>query len=101
MACRFFMFIMSVCLSVLQRKHNIHCFYDRDQGQWMRLPIGWELHHEMVGKLVDQVEEALPTWGDRQDILALLRQCNYDPDECMSTYLYLEGDRKSPPPPTC
>nr|XP_022302064.1 kinesin-like protein klp-3 isoform X1 [Crassostrea virginica]XP_022302065.1 kinesin-like protein klp-3 isoform X1 [Crassostrea virginica] len=77
---------------IFQRKHNIHCFYDRDQGQWMRLPIGWELHHEMVGKLVDQVEEALPTWGDRQDILALLRQCNYDPDECMSTYLYLEGD---------
>ena len=61
----------------------------------MRLPIGWELHHEMVGKLVDQVEEALPTWGDRQDILALLRQCNYDTDECMSTYKYLEEDRKS------
>ncbi|XP_048738988.1 kinesin-like protein klp-3 isoform X2 [Ostrea edulis] len=77
---------------IFQRKHNIHCFYDRDQGQWMRLPIGWELHHDMVGKLVDQVEEALPAWGDRQDILALLRQCNYDPDECMSTYLYLEGD---------
>ncbi|XP_052678173.1 kinesin-like protein klp-3 isoform X2 [Crassostrea angulata] len=77
---------------IFQRKHNIHCFYDHTQGQWMRLPIGWELHHEMVGKLVDQVEEALPTWGDRQDILALLRQCNYDPDECMSTYLYLEGD---------
>ncbi|XP_061187392.1 kinesin-like protein klp-3 [Saccostrea echinata] len=77
---------------IFQRKHNIHCFYDHTQGQWMRLPIGWELHHEMVGKLVDQVEEALPTWGDRQDILALLRQCNYDPDECMSTYLHLEGD---------
>lgn len=86
-----YMFIFSCHF---QRKHNIHCFYDHTQGQWMRLPTGWELHHEMVGKLVDQVEEALPTWGDRQDILALLRQCNYDPDECMSTYLYLEGDRK-------
>ncbi|XP_052676427.1 uncharacterized protein LOC128157825 [Crassostrea angulata] len=85
---------------IFQRKHNIHCFYDHTQGQWMRLPIGWELHHEMVGKLVDQVEEALPTWGDRQDILALLRQCNYDPDECISTYRYLEGDLWLNPPKT-
>ncbi|VDI78059.1 kinesin family member C2/C3, partial [Mytilus galloprovincialis] len=77
---------------IFQRKHNIHCFYDHDNGQWMRMPIGYELHHEMVGKLVDQVEEALPHWNDRHDILAMLRQCNYDADECINTYLHLEGD---------
>ena len=60
----------------------------------MRMPIGWEMHHDMVGKLVDQVEEAFPNWGDRHDILALLRACNYDPDECITTFLHLEGDRK-------
>ena len=58
------------------------------------MPIGYELHHEMVGKLVDQVEEALPHWNDRHDILAMLRQCNYDADECINTYLHLEGDGK-------
>lgn len=79
---------------LFQRKHNIHCFYDHDNGQWMRMPIGYELHHEMVGKLVDQVEEALPHWNDRHDILAMLRQCNYDADECINTYLHLEGDGK-------
>ncbi|XP_021351987.1 kinesin-like protein KIN-14E isoform X4 [Mizuhopecten yessoensis] len=77
---------------IYQRKHNVHFFYDQDQGQWMRMPIGWELHHEMVGRLVNQVEEMMPTWADRGDILALLRQCNYDIDECISTYLSLEGD---------
>ncbi|XP_063443446.1 kinesin-like protein klp-3 isoform X1 [Mytilus trossulus] len=77
---------------IFQRKHNIHCFYDHDNGQWMRMPIGYELHHEMVSKLVDQVEEALPHWNDRHDILAMLRQCNYDADECINTYLHLEGD---------
>ncbi|XP_033745446.1 kinesin-like protein KIN-14E isoform X2 [Pecten maximus] len=77
---------------IYQRKHNVHFFYDQDQGQWSRMPIGWELHHEMVGRLVNQVEEMLPSWGDRGDILALLRQCNYDIDECISTYLALEGD---------
>ncbi|XP_069140812.1 kinesin-like protein KIFC3 isoform X4 [Argopecten irradians] len=77
---------------IYQRKHNVHFFFDPDQGQWMRMPIGWELHHEMVGRLVNQVEEMLPAWGDRGDILALLRQCNYDIDECISTYLTLQGD---------
>ncbi|KAJ8302055.1 hypothetical protein KUTeg_021042 [Tegillarca granosa] len=77
---------------IFQRKHNIHCFADPISGQWMRMPIGYELHHELVARLVDQVEEALPNWKDRHDILAMLRQCNYDADECISTYLHLEGD---------
>ena len=39
-------------------------------------------------------QEAVPTWGDRHDILSLLRACNYDPDECISIYMHLEKDRK-------
>ena len=34
----------------------------------------------------------MPSWGDRHDILSLLRACNYDPDECISIYLHLEKD---------
>ncbi|CAC5415261.1 KIFC2_3 [Mytilus coruscus] len=77
---------------IFQRKHNIHCFYDHDNGEWMRMPIGYELHHEQIIKLLDQVEKALPGWNDRNDILAMLRQCNYDADECIRTYIHLEED---------
>ena len=31
-------------------------FFDKETGTWVRLPIGWELHHPMVKTLVDQVE---------------------------------------------
>lgn len=77
---------------IFYKKHNVHMYFDRDTGSWVRMPIGWELHHDMVKSLVDQVDEAVPTWGDRHDILALLRACNYDPDECISIYLHLERD---------
>ncbi|XP_053373384.1 uncharacterized protein LOC128546578 [Mercenaria mercenaria] len=74
------------------KKHNVHMYFDRDIGSWVRMPIGWELHHSMVKSLVDQIDEAVPTWGDRHDMLALLRACNYDPDECISIYLHLKKD---------
>lgn len=77
---------------IFYKKHNVHMYFDKETGAWVRLPIGWELHHTMVKALVDQVEEAIPSWGDRHDILSLLRACNYDPDECISIYLHLERD---------
>lgn len=60
----------------------------------MKMPIGYELHHDNTIKLLHQVENALPHWKDRADMLAMLRQCNYDVDECIKTYLHLEGDGK-------
>ena len=40
------------------------------------------------------IQKAVPHWGDRHDILSLLRACNYDPDECISIYTHLERDGK-------
>ncbi|XP_053373388.1 uncharacterized protein LOC128546580 [Mercenaria mercenaria] len=77
---------------IFYKKHNVHMYFDRDIGSWVRMPIGWEMHHSMVKSLVDQIDEEVPTWGDRHDMLALLRACNYDPDECISIYLHLEKD---------
>ncbi|XP_052780673.1 uncharacterized protein LOC128217530 isoform X3 [Mya arenaria] len=85
---------------IFYKKHNVHMYFDKDTGSWVRMPIGWELHHNMVKSLVDQVEEAVPTWGDRQDILSLLRACNYDPDECISIYLHLQKDQWMKAPKT-
>ncbi|KAK3602941.1 hypothetical protein CHS0354_039359 [Potamilus streckersoni] len=77
---------------IFYKKHNVHMYMDKDTGSWMRLPIGWELNHPLVKELVDQVEEAIPHWNDRHEILAMLRSCNYDPDECINIYMHLEGD---------
>ncbi|KAH3819390.1 hypothetical protein DPMN_121123 [Dreissena polymorpha] len=40
----------------------------------------------------EKTMKAVPTWGDRHDILSLLRACNYDPDECISIYMHLQKD---------
>ncbi|XP_071082907.1 uncharacterized protein [Haliotis cracherodii] len=77
---------------MFNEKQYSHCYYDKESGSWLRLPIGWELHHELIKNMVDQVEEALPHWNDRLDILAALRACNYSADECISMYFHLEGD---------
>ena len=42
-----------VCIS--QEKQYTHCFFDRDTGAWLKLPLGWELHHEMIRNMVNQI----------------------------------------------
>lgn len=50
-----------------------------------------ENHNEMIICNIAN-QEAVPRWKDRADILALLRACNYNPEECIGTYVALEGD---------
>ncbi|ELT88481.1 hypothetical protein CAPTEDRAFT_202491, partial [Capitella teleta] len=76
---------------IFEEKRNVHYFFDKDNGCWVRLPISWELHSESIVKLVNPIEEALPDWKDRHDILAALRVSNYDPHDCIATYLTI-GD---------
>ncbi|WAR26979.1 hypothetical protein MAR_012683 [Mya arenaria] len=78
---------------ILYKKHNVHMYFDKETDLWVRMPIAWELHHNMLKSLVDQVNESIPTWSDRHDILSLLRACNYDPDECISIYINLQKDQ--------
>ncbi|KAL4221114.1 hypothetical protein ACF0H5_019374 [Mactra antiquata] len=80
---------------IFYKKHNVHMYFDREIGSWVRMPVSWELHHNMIKALVDQVEEAIPTWRDRHDILSLLRACNYDPDDCIAIYRRLANDGKN------
>lgn len=41
---------------------------------------------------VASIQEAFPDWDDQFEILALLRQCNYDLDEVTNTYITLLTD---------
>ncbi|KAK7482767.1 hypothetical protein BaRGS_00025933 [Batillaria attramentaria] len=83
---------------LMEEKRYVHFFFDKYSGNWLRLPIGWELHHPLIKNMVEHVEDALPKWKNPADILAMLRVCNYNPDECIGTYLHLEGDEWLVPP---
>ncbi|WAR27102.1 hypothetical protein MAR_012806 [Mya arenaria] len=76
---------------IFYKKHNVHMYFDKNTGSWVRMPIAWELQHSKVKRLVDQI--SVPTWSDHHDILSMLRACNYDPDECISIYLNLQKDQ--------
>ncbi|XP_033122112.1 kinesin-like protein klp-3 [Anneissia japonica] len=76
---------------IFEEKRNIHCYFDDATGGWIKMPISWEQHTDFIKPLVQQIKETLPTWEDKYDIVAALRQSNYDLDDTVSTY-YAVGD---------
>ena len=68
---------------------NVLSVYDEGSGTWLKMPLSWELHVPDVRSRVSSIQEAFPDWDDQFEILALLRQCNYDLDEVTNTYLTL------------
>ena len=63
--------------------------YDNVSGTWLKMPLSWELHVPDIRSRVVAVQEAFPAWDDQFEILAMLRQCNYDLDEVTNTYITL------------
>ena len=41
---------------MFEDKRNVHCFFDATTGQWLKLPISWELYSEPIKDLISQVE---------------------------------------------
>lgn len=72
-----------------ENKVNVLHVYENKSGSWLKMPLSWELHIQDVSSRVTAIQEAFPEWDDRFEILALLRQCNYDLDEVINTYLNL------------
>ena len=63
--------------------------YDNVSGTWLKMPLSWELHVPDIRSRVVAIQEAFPAWDDQFEILAMLRQCNYDLDEVTNTYITL------------
>ena len=72
-----------------ENKTNVLHVYDNKSGLWLKMPLSWELHIQDVSSRVTAIQEAFPDWDDRFEVLALLRQCNYDLDEVTNTYVNL------------
>ncbi|KAJ8373737.1 hypothetical protein SKAU_G00043170 [Synaphobranchus kaupii] len=77
---------------MFEEKANTCRYFDAQSGQWLLLPLQWEMNIEFVRIRIQQVMGALPGLGDQKEITAALRQCNYDPDEVISAYLSIFGD---------
>lgn len=58
------------------------------------MPLSWELHIPDISARVAAIQDAFPDWEDKFEILALLRQCNYDLDEVTNTYISLLAEDK-------
>ena len=75
-----------------ETKLNVLSVYDEGSGTWLKMPLSWELYVPDVRSRVASIQEAFPDWDDQFEILALLRQCNYDLDEVTNTYITLLTD---------
>lgn len=73
----------------MDEQRHVNCVFDSSSGAWLKLPLSWELHSPSIVAVISQIQDTLPDWRDRREILAMLRQCNYDVDETITTYLTL------------
>ncbi|XP_019633387.1 PREDICTED: kinesin-like protein klp-3 [Branchiostoma belcheri] len=81
----------TVITYMFEEKRNVYCYMDDETGYWINMPLMWELHNEYIRKQVHEIQESIPTWTDEIDILASLRQCNYNTEQTVANYLCL-GD---------
>uniref|UniRef100_A0A183SJ23 Kinesin-like protein n=1 Tax=Schistocephalus solidus TaxID=70667 RepID=A0A183SJ23_SCHSO len=71
---------------LFENRVRVYCFFDPEEETWIKLPLKWELHSAAVKAIVQLVQDVCPDWRDEADILALLRACNYNVDECVNAY---------------
>lgn len=73
----------------MDEQRHVNCVFDTSSGAWLKLPISWELQSPSIATVISQIQYTLPDWRDQNEILAMLRQCNYNVDETITTYLTL------------
>ncbi|XP_078596067.1 uncharacterized protein LOC144873050 [Branchiostoma floridae x Branchiostoma japonicum] len=81
----------TVITYMFEEKRNVYCYMDDETGYWINMPLMWELHNDYIRRQVHEIQESIPTWTDEIDILASLRQCNYNTEQTVANYLCL-GD---------
>lgn len=90
-------FVRNLILGLLttyfeETKLNVLSVYDQHSGTWLKMPLSWEMYVPDVKSRLVTIQETFPYWTDTSEILALLRQCNYDLDEVLNTYMTLFED---------
>ncbi|KXJ23708.1 kinesin-like protein KIN-14S [Exaiptasia diaphana] len=73
----------------------VHCVFEPSSGAWLKLPLSWELHSPSIKPMISSIQQTIPKWRDQNEILSMLRQCSYDVDETIATYLALNLENDS------
>jgi len=69
---------------IFSNERNTRLFFDDDEGAWVRMPLSWERNVEDVQAMLQEVHAALPDWGDVNEQLLVLRDCNYDVQDAIA-----------------
>ena len=66
-------------LYFFQERRNVHYFFDQESGNWIRLPISWELNSELIQKLLDPIQVQLfyRTFVSRQALFSVISVFGY------------------------
>lgn len=69
---------------IFSNERNTRLFFDEEEGTWVRMPLSWERNVDDVQAMLQEVHAALPDWGDVNEQLLVLRDCNYDVQDAIA-----------------
>ena len=56
---------------LFEETRNVHYYYDNTSGNWVRLPISWELRSQLIQSLLEPIEVRRGAWITRDTYLSL------------------------------
>eukprot|EP00731_Ephydatia_muelleri_P021461 Em0014g52a len=75
-----------------QQTLNVCYFFDDQTGAWLPMPLSWERHIPDIQARITEIQNTFPDWKDTKAILGLLRQCNYNTEECINVFQSINDD---------
>ena len=48
---------------LFEETHNVHYFYDVNSGNWVRMPVAWEMKSDLTQKLMEPIQVCIKSIG--------------------------------------
>ena len=87
------------CICQCQTQDHIPSYLTKDFQTFIQTQVCYaiKLLHSFIGSVCLMFPQRIcPDWKDVKSIVALLRQCNYNVEDCVNMYLLLNDDGKLP-----
>eukprot|EP00049_Salpingoeca_infusionum_P005518 m.93047 g.93047 ORF g.93047 m.93047 type:complete len:957 (+) comp12995_c1_seq1:4147-7017(+) len=69
---------------LMENSRNTYLYMDSESGEWHRMPLAWERSVPDVSSMLQELDNIFPEWGNVQEQLLVLRECNYDISEAIA-----------------
>ena len=63
---------------LFENTRDTRLYFDEQTQDWNRMPIYWERNVPEIQQMLLQLDEVLPLWGNVDEQLLVLRECNYN-----------------------